>query len=189
MAAVLAFHLASASNSDLSVAVRAHQFFGDHPAMGGPPGSSTGSGTELRSLPELDWLAAVQTPHSNWIRDLLNGRIDGDAVSQTIGLDTVGVQIQVRGDTRVGNSCSAHHLDVMAISLVQSHEQALLATRRKVVAYTPVTPDETGQQKQCSLPRSHPWLGLRLYSDKAVILCSIHNAGRSTCEPRQSKGG
>ncbi|MFR9852039.1 hypothetical protein ACL1E8_08040 [Corynebacterium striatum] len=159
MAAVLAFHLASASNSDLSVAVRAHQFFGDHPAMGGPPGSSTGSGTELRSLPELDWLAAVQTPHSNWIRDLLNGRIDGDAVSQTIGLDTVGVQIQVRGNTRVGNPRSAHHLDVMAISLVQSHEQALLATRRKVVAHTPVTPDETGQQKQSSLPRSHPCLG------------------------------
>lgn len=39
----------------------------------------------------------------------------------------------------------------MAISLVQSHEQALLATRRKVVAHTPVAPDETGQQKQ-SLP-------------------------------------
>nr|PKY79927.1 hypothetical protein CYJ35_07625 [Pseudoglutamicibacter albus] len=110
-------------------------------------------------MPELDWLAAMQTPHSNWIRDLLNGRIDGDAVSQTIGLDTVGVQIQVRGNMRVGNPRSAHHLDVMAISLVQSHEQALLATRRKVVAHTPVTPDETGQQKQSSLPRSHPWLG------------------------------
>ncbi|QXB17562.1 hypothetical protein [Corynebacterium coyleae] len=183
MAAVLAFHLARASNSDLSVAVRADQFFGDHGSVGGPPGSSTGSGAELRSLPELDWLAAVQAPHSNWVRDLLNGRIDGDAVSQTIGLDTVGGEIQVRGDTRVGNSCSAHHLDVMAISLVQSHEQALLATRRKVVAYTPVAPDETGQQKQCSLPRSHPWLGLRLYSDKAAILCSIHNVERSTCEP------
>ena len=183
VAAVLAFHLARASNSDLSVAVRADQFFGDHGSVGGPPGSSTGSGAELRSLPELDWLAAVQAPHSNWVRDLLNGRIDGDAVSQTIGLDTVGVEIQVRGDTRVGNSCSAHHLDVMAISLVQSHEQALLATRRKVVAYTPVAPDETGQQKQCSLPRSHPWLGLRLYSDKAAILCSIHNVERSTCEP------
>ncbi|EEW16062.1 hypothetical protein HMPREF0297_1575 [Corynebacterium jeikeium ATCC 43734] len=102
-------------------------------------------------MPELDWLAAVQAPHSNWVRDLLNGRVDGDAVSQTIGLDAVGVEVQVRGDTRVGNSCSAHHLDVMAISLVQSHEQALLATRRKVVAHTPVAPDETGQQKQ-SLP-------------------------------------
>lgn len=47
----------------------------------------------------------------------------------------------------------------MAISLIQSHEQALLATRRKVVAHTPVTPDETGQQKQSSLPRSRLWLG------------------------------
>ncbi|OFT77436.1 hypothetical protein HMPREF3104_01565 [Corynebacterium sp. HMSC30G07] len=140
-------------------------------------------------MPELDWLAAVQTPHSNWIRDLLNGRIDGDAVSQTIGLDAVGVEIQVRGDTRVGNSCSAHHLDVMAISLVQSHEQALLGTRRKVVAHTPVTPDETGNRNKapCRV-RTRGW-DLRLYSDKAAILCSIHNAGRSTCEPRQSKGG
>ena len=159
VAAVLAFRPACASNSDLSVAVRADQFFGDHGSVGGPPGSSARGGAELRSLPELDWLAAVQAPHSNWVRDLLNGRVDGDAVSQTIGLDTVGVQIQVRGNTRVSNSCSAHHLDVMVISLVQSHEQALLATRRKVVAHTPVAPDETGQQKQSSLPRSHPCLG------------------------------
>ncbi|MCQ9371167.1 hypothetical protein NQ024_07895 [Corynebacterium sp. 35RC1] len=93
----------------------------------------------------------MQTPHSNWVHDLLNGRIDGDAVSQTIGLDTVGVEIQVRGNTRIGNPCSAHHLDVMAISLIQSHVQALLETKRTVVAHTPVAPVETGQQKQ-SLP-------------------------------------
>lgn len=60
----------------------------------------------------------MQTPHANGIRDLLNGRIDGDAVSQTVGLDAVWVEIQVRGNTRVGNPCRAHHLDVMAISLV-----------------------------------------------------------------------
>lgn len=177
MAAVLAFHLARASDSDLSVAVRADQFFDDHGAVGGPPGSSARSGAELRSLPELDWVAAVQAPHSNWVRDLLNGRIDGNAVSQTIGLDAVGVEIQMCGNTRVGNPRSAQHLDMMAISLVQSHEQALLGTKRKVVAHTPVAPDETGQLKQkppCRV-RARGW-GLRLYSDKAAILCSIHNA-------------
>lgn len=105
--------LACASNSDLPVAVRADQFFGDHPAVGGPPGASARGGAELRSLPELDWLATVQTPHSNWVRDLLNGRIDGDAVSQTIGLNTVGVEIQVRGnmtDYKTGPSISVKPL-------------------------------------------------------------------------------
>lgn len=35
----------------------------------------------------------MRTPHSDWVRDLLNVRIDGDGVSETVGLDTVGIEI------------------------------------------------------------------------------------------------